>query len=207
MKVRASVKKMCEFCRTVKRRGRVYILCTSNPKHKQRQGYSTFASEGLISTTYGFSDFFISFNVNILQLCKNIQLLVLESLCFLKWTKIEIYLGIYRATRKETVGNFFLSTEALVERVILYLCQQDVVGMRWNWLRCTQVNPNTPPSFKIEDRDGRYMYRRVFLPILCRDGKAVAEWGLGGVPFPFSFRKVRWRELHKISSPFHNFPV
>lgn len=51
MKVRASVKKMCEFCRTVKRRGRVYILCTSNPKHKQRQGYSTFASEGLISTT------------------------------------------------------------------------------------------------------------------------------------------------------------
>ncbi|MCE2055092.1 hypothetical protein HAX54_041972 [Datura stramonium] len=51
MKVRASVKKMCEFCRTVKRRGRVYVLCTSNPKHKQRQGYSTFASEGLISTT------------------------------------------------------------------------------------------------------------------------------------------------------------
>ncbi|OIS96870.1 PREDICTED: uncharacterized protein LOC109234244 [Nicotiana attenuata] len=51
MKVRASVKKMCEFCRTVKRRGRVYVLCTANPKHKQRQGYSTFASEGLISTT------------------------------------------------------------------------------------------------------------------------------------------------------------
>ncbi|KAK4713098.1 hypothetical protein R3W88_019005 [Solanum pinnatisectum] len=51
MKVRASVKKMCEFCCTIKRRGRVYVLCTSNPKHKQRQGYSTFASEGLISTT------------------------------------------------------------------------------------------------------------------------------------------------------------
>ncbi|KAK1265316.1 hypothetical protein QJS04_geneDACA016140 [Acorus gramineus] len=45
MKVRSSVKKLCEFCRTVKRRGRVYVLCTSNPKHKQRQGFSTFAYE------------------------------------------------------------------------------------------------------------------------------------------------------------------
>ncbi|KAJ4958394.1 hypothetical protein NE237_025505 [Protea cynaroides] len=46
MKVRSSVKKLCEFCRTVKRRGRVYVLCTANPKHKQRQGLSTFAYEG-----------------------------------------------------------------------------------------------------------------------------------------------------------------
>ncbi|KAI3465546.1 hypothetical protein Pfo_022209 [Paulownia fortunei] len=46
MKVRSSVKKMCEFCRTVKRRGRVYVLCSANPKHKQRQGMSTFAYEG-----------------------------------------------------------------------------------------------------------------------------------------------------------------
>ena len=43
MKVRSSVKKLCEYCRTVKRRGRVYVLCTSNPKHKQRQGFSTLA--------------------------------------------------------------------------------------------------------------------------------------------------------------------
>ncbi|KAL1561006.1 hypothetical protein AAHA92_03759 [Salvia divinorum] len=46
MKVRSSVKKLCEFCRTVKRRGRVYVLCTANPKHKQRQGLSTLAYEG-----------------------------------------------------------------------------------------------------------------------------------------------------------------
>ncbi|MED6114143.1 hypothetical protein PIB30_077452 [Stylosanthes scabra] len=38
MKVRSSMKKMCEFCQTVKRRGRVYMLCTTNPKYKQRQG-------------------------------------------------------------------------------------------------------------------------------------------------------------------------
>ncbi|KAJ6922122.1 hypothetical protein NC652_015932 [Populus alba x Populus x berolinensis] len=49
MKVRSSVKKMCEFCQIVKRRGRIYVICNSNPKHKQRQGFSTFAYGGLIS--------------------------------------------------------------------------------------------------------------------------------------------------------------
>ncbi|MEL6228495.1 MAG: 50S ribosomal protein L36 [Cyanobacteria bacterium J06636_28] len=37
MKVRASVKKMCDKCRVIRRRGRVMVICT-NPKHKQRQG-------------------------------------------------------------------------------------------------------------------------------------------------------------------------
>ncbi|KDP32414.1 hypothetical protein JCGZ_13339 [Jatropha curcas] len=50
MKVRSSVKKMCEFCQIVKRRGRVYVMCSSNPKHKQRQGFFTFAYEGTTST-------------------------------------------------------------------------------------------------------------------------------------------------------------
>ncbi|WVZ11570.1 hypothetical protein V8G54_016100 [Vigna mungo] len=45
MKVRSSVKKMCEFCQIVKRRGRIYVICSGNPKHKQRQGMATFASE------------------------------------------------------------------------------------------------------------------------------------------------------------------
>ncbi|KAI3823820.1 hypothetical protein L1987_05263 [Smallanthus sonchifolius] len=45
MKVRSSVKKMCEFCRTVKRRGRVFVLCSANPKHKQRQGLSTISCQ------------------------------------------------------------------------------------------------------------------------------------------------------------------
>lgn len=52
MKVRSSVKKLCEFCRTVKRRGRVYVLCTANPKHKQRQGLSTLAYEAPIAPVY-----------------------------------------------------------------------------------------------------------------------------------------------------------
>ncbi|MBI2064559.1 MAG: 50S ribosomal protein L36 [Candidatus Yanofskybacteria bacterium] len=37
MKVRASVKKMCNNCKLVKRKGRLYCLCKT-PKHKQRQG-------------------------------------------------------------------------------------------------------------------------------------------------------------------------
>jgi large subunit ribosomal protein L36 len=37
MKVRASVKKRCEKCKIIRRRGVVRIIC-SNPKHKQRQG-------------------------------------------------------------------------------------------------------------------------------------------------------------------------
>jgi large subunit ribosomal protein L36 len=37
MKVRASVRKLCDKCRIIRRRGVVRVLC-SNPKHKQRQG-------------------------------------------------------------------------------------------------------------------------------------------------------------------------
>ncbi|MBF2002314.1 50S ribosomal protein L36 [Leptolyngbya sp. 7M] len=37
MKVRASVRRMCEKCRVIRRKGRVMVIC-SNPKHKQRQG-------------------------------------------------------------------------------------------------------------------------------------------------------------------------
>ncbi|MBI2612685.1 50S ribosomal protein L36 [Candidatus Kaiserbacteria bacterium] len=37
MKVKASVKKICMNCRIVRRRGRVWVICT-NPRHKQRQG-------------------------------------------------------------------------------------------------------------------------------------------------------------------------
>ena len=37
MKVRASVKPMCEKCKIVRRKGTVRVVC-KNPKHKQRQG-------------------------------------------------------------------------------------------------------------------------------------------------------------------------
>nr|YP_010881293.1 ribosomal protein L36 [Fossombronia foveolata]WIA67246.1 ribosomal protein L36 [Fossombronia foveolata] len=37
MKIRASVHKICDNCRLIRRRGRIMVVC-SNPKHKQRQG-------------------------------------------------------------------------------------------------------------------------------------------------------------------------
>ncbi|CAG7891984.1 unnamed protein product [Brassica rapa] len=57
MKVKSSVKKRCESCQTVKRRGIIYVICSSNPKHKQRQGYCSIAHEGTIPTPlYVFSE-------------------------------------------------------------------------------------------------------------------------------------------------------
>lgn len=38
MKVRGSVRRICENCKIVKRRGVVRVICKVNPRHKQRQG-------------------------------------------------------------------------------------------------------------------------------------------------------------------------
>ena len=37
MKVRPSIKKICDKCKVVRRKGVVRIIC-ANPRHKQRQG-------------------------------------------------------------------------------------------------------------------------------------------------------------------------
>ncbi len=37
MKVRSSVKAICEYCKIIRRRGVLRVIC-KNPKHKQRQG-------------------------------------------------------------------------------------------------------------------------------------------------------------------------
>lgn len=37
MKVRASIKKMCEHCIIISRKNILRVIC-KNPKHKQRQG-------------------------------------------------------------------------------------------------------------------------------------------------------------------------
>ncbi|EDO19426.1 hypothetical protein Kpol_1002p73 [Vanderwaltozyma polyspora DSM 70294] len=37
-KVKTAVKKFCSDCYIVRRKGRVYVYCKSNKKHKQRQG-------------------------------------------------------------------------------------------------------------------------------------------------------------------------
>jgi len=37
MKVRTSVKKICENCKVIRRHGKIMVIC-NNPKHKQKQG-------------------------------------------------------------------------------------------------------------------------------------------------------------------------
>ena len=38
MKVRTSVKPVCDGCKVIRRAGVVRIICDKSPKHKQRQG-------------------------------------------------------------------------------------------------------------------------------------------------------------------------
>ena len=64
MKVRVSVKRMCQACKVIKRKGRVYIYCKENPRHKQRQGYHTLASTlpfGNVSSLPQFSSSTLDF--------------------------------------------------------------------------------------------------------------------------------------------------
>ena len=42
--VRSAIKRLCEACKIVKRKGRLYVVCDKVPKHKQRQGYGTASS-------------------------------------------------------------------------------------------------------------------------------------------------------------------
>ncbi|HZN27160.1 MAG TPA: 50S ribosomal protein L36 [Burkholderiales bacterium] len=38
MKVLASVKRICRNCKVIKRKGVVRVICSKDPRHKQRQG-------------------------------------------------------------------------------------------------------------------------------------------------------------------------
>ncbi|MGD0786237.1 MAG: 50S ribosomal protein L36 [Sedimentisphaerales bacterium] len=38
MKVRTSVKRICENCKVIRRKGVVRVICSVDPRHKQRQG-------------------------------------------------------------------------------------------------------------------------------------------------------------------------
>lgn len=38
MKVQSSVRRRCNHCKIIRRRGVVRVICKANPRHKQRQG-------------------------------------------------------------------------------------------------------------------------------------------------------------------------
>ena len=45
MKVKTSVRKICKDCRVVRRGKYVRVVCKSNARHKQRQGFATMPFE------------------------------------------------------------------------------------------------------------------------------------------------------------------
>ncbi|KAI8471072.1 MAG: mitochondrial ribosomal protein L36 [Monoraphidium minutum] len=45
MRVRGSVRRLCEYCFVVRRRGKLFVMCKKNPKHKQRQWFTTAAAQ------------------------------------------------------------------------------------------------------------------------------------------------------------------
>ena len=46
MKIKSAVKRLCEHCIMVRRGKTLYVRCTKNPRHKQRQGFATLATRG-----------------------------------------------------------------------------------------------------------------------------------------------------------------
>src|SRR5437762_4627544 len=52
LKVRSSVRPICEHCKVVTRRGVIRVICKRNPKHKQRQGRSEEHTSELQSPMY-----------------------------------------------------------------------------------------------------------------------------------------------------------
>mmetsp|Transcript_7522 Transcript_7522/g.21874 ORF Transcript_7522/g.21874 Transcript_7522/m.21874 type:complete len:86 (-) Transcript_7522:57-314(-) len=44
MRVKKAVKRICRQCYVVRRKGRIYVRCKDNPRHKQRQKFSTVAA-------------------------------------------------------------------------------------------------------------------------------------------------------------------
>jgi ribosomal protein L36 len=44
MKVRSAVRKMCKDCYLVKRKGKLFCYCKTDPRHKQRQGLHSISN-------------------------------------------------------------------------------------------------------------------------------------------------------------------
>ena len=43
MRVKKAIRRLCRSCYVVKRKGRLYVYCKANTRHKQRQKFSTAA--------------------------------------------------------------------------------------------------------------------------------------------------------------------
>jgi ribosomal protein L36 len=50
MKVRGSLQRICDKCAIVRRKRVLFVICSRNPKHKQRQGLSTISDAAAASS-------------------------------------------------------------------------------------------------------------------------------------------------------------
>ncbi|CAH1756406.1 3321_t:CDS:2 [Entrophospora sp. SA101] len=64
--IRSSIKTMCRDCQIVRRKGRRYIYCHENPKHKQRQVYLDSAATSLKpnSVIQAVRDYYEKYSIN-----------------------------------------------------------------------------------------------------------------------------------------------
>ena len=44
MTVKSAVRRICKDCQVVRRKGRIRVICKTNPRHKQRQGFHTLVA-------------------------------------------------------------------------------------------------------------------------------------------------------------------
>ena len=62
MKVRPSVKPICGKCKIIKRNGRVMVICSKYPKHKQKQGEKYLPNTKYCGIIFRLSVKMIKFN-------------------------------------------------------------------------------------------------------------------------------------------------
>lgn len=61
MKTKSALKRRCKDCFFVRRRGRLFVFCKTNPRHKQRQGWNVEGVFGRLPWNCGYLE----------ELCKN----------------------------------------------------------------------------------------------------------------------------------------
>ena len=50
MKIKASIKPRCENCKIIRRKGVLRIICSKNPRHKQKSLVSIYRKTRLLNT-------------------------------------------------------------------------------------------------------------------------------------------------------------
>ena len=113
MKVRPSVKPMCDKCKVIKRNGRVMVICSKSKSHKQRQGWIKFFQRTAFhrSLENSFSALFSDFLKNGISRLKNAW----QSFRFRDIITCTVKNRVFCAPRQFRSGNILKKAEFLLE--------------------------------------------------------------------------------------------